>query len=234
MRALMFGLLVVAMVAAGCSGDDDDAATSTTTVAPAATAAGDATTTTSVQETEVSTSTVPSAEVIEGAFTFADDDLCEWVSEDEVAEFVATEFDDPEVTVVLDENSGGPENPDSCQWVLTSTAPDEFGSVSAANAELPGAESIAKAGPPVDFDEEGGFVEIGSAVSGHPSLSDGVVVYNGGFGQYVFWVPPSDEYLRVFVGFPREGTEDEDDWADYEDRFFGVADRFVQELGWLG
>ena len=232
MRALMFGLLVVAMVAAGCSGDDDDAATSTTTVAPAATAAGDATTTTSVQEMEVPSTTVPA---VEGAFTFADDDLCEWVSEDEVAEFVAAEFDDPEVTVVLDESDGGPENPDSCQWrFLASTAPDEFGSVSAEDAEFPWTEYIAEDGPPVDFDEEGGFVEIGSAVSGHPSLSDGVVVYNGGFGQYVFWVPPSDEYLRVFVGFPREGTEDEDDWADYEDRFFGVADRFVQELGWLG
>ena len=233
-RSLLFGFLVVAMVAAGCSGDDDDAATSTTTVAPAATAAGDATTTTSVQEMEVPSTTVPA---VEGAFTFADDDLCEWVSEDEVAEFVATEFDDPEVTVVLDENSGGPENPDSCQWVLTSTAPDEFGSVSAANAELPGAESIAKAGPPVDFDEEGGFVEIGSAVSGHPSLSDGVVVYNNAFLRYLFWVPPSEQYLEVSIlGYPSEESadEDEDDWADDQARVFGVADRFVQELGWLG
>ena len=55
-----------------------------------------------------------------------------------------------------------------------------------------------------------------------------------GFGSYVFWVPPSHQYLNVFVGFPREESEDGHDWADYEDRCFGVADRFVQELGWLG
>ena len=59
-----------------------------------------------------------------------------------------------------------------------------------------------------------------------------MVVYSGGFGQYVFWVPPNDEYLKL-SGFPLEGSED-GDTADYEDRFFGVADRFVQELGWLG
>lgn len=185
-RALMFGLLVVAMVAVGCSGDDDDAATPTTTapattVAPSVTEAATTTTTTttSVQETEVSTTTVPSAEVVEGAFTFADDDLCEWVSEDEVAEFVAAEYE-WDGTAVL-EGAGGTEDADSCQWILTSTAGDDAGSVWAGNATSTSDNDFSKRHI-ADFDAEvgSGYVrEGGSAVSGHPSLSDGVVVYAG-------------------------------------------------------
>lgn len=230
-RALMIGLLVVVMVAAGCSGDDDDtasdASSTTAMLAPSVTEA--ATATTSVQEMEVSTTTAPPAEVIEGAFTFADDDLCEWVSEEKVAEFVGTEFDDPDVTVVLDENSGGPENPDSCQWwFLASTAPDGFGIISAGNAEflwtdVNGVNHEYAEVDVVEFVEEAGLIDSrDGAVSGHPSLSDGVVFFDEGWGLYTFWVPPSDEYLHVSVSFP------------YEDRLFGVADRFVQELGWLG
>ena len=121
-----------------------------------------ASSTTSVQDQDVATTTVPSAGVFEGAFTFAEDDLSAWVSVEMVAEFVAAEFDDPDVTVVLDENSGGPENPGSCQWwFLASTAPGEFGSISV-------------------------------------------------------------------------GDAGDQDWAEDQDRVFGVADRVVQELGWLG
>ena len=234
-RALLSGFVVLAMVAAGCSGDDDDAATPTTRAS--------VTTTTSVQETEVSTATVPSAEVVEGAFTFADDDLCEWVSVEMVAEFVGSEFDDPEVTVVLDENSGEPENPDSCQWrFLASTAPDEFGSVSAEDAEFLWTDvnsvnhEYAEA-EVVEFVEQIGVNDSREgAVSGHPALSNGVVFFDEGWGLYTFWVPPKDEYLSMSVFFPSEESKEseERDWDDYEDRVFGVADRFVQELGWLG
>ena len=233
LRALLPALLVLAMMAAGCSGDDDD--TSTPTVA------GEAATSTSVEVVEVPTTTVPPVEIVEGAFTFADDDLCEWVSVEMVAEFVATEFDDPDVTVVLDESSGGPENPDSCQWwFLAGTAPDEFGSVSAEDAEFLWTDVNSvnheySEAEVVEFVEEIGVIDSrDGAVSGPPSLSDGVVFFDEGWGMYTFWVPPSDEYLSVSVVFPREESEDGDDWADYEDRVFGVADRFVQELGWLG
>jgi len=228
-RWVLVVLLAVVMVAVGCSGDDDDAATPTTTASAttAAPSVTEAATTTSVQEMEVSTTTVPSAEVVEGAFTFADDDLCEWVSEDEVAEFVAAEFE-WDGTAVLEGASEPEEDPDSCQWRLMSTA-GEAGGVTAGNASTwedfnnePYDFSEVEV---VDFNEDLGFVEIGSsAVSGYPSLSDGVVVHSGGFGQYAFWVPPSDEYLYLMVVI-EDGDEGE---------FFGVADRFVRELGWLG
>ena len=143
MRWVLVVLLAVVMVAVGCSGDDDDAATPTTTASAttAAPSVTEAATTTSVQEMEVSTTTVPSAEVVEGAFTFADDDLCEWVSEDEVAEFVAAEFE-WDGTAVFEgaaadryRSAGEPEDPDSCQWTLTSTAGD-VGDVLAGNASI--------------------------------------------------------------------------------------------------
>ena len=229
MRWVLVVLLAVVMVAAGCSGDDDDTAE-------------DATTTTTVDEAEVLSTTVPPAEVIEGAFTFADDDLCEWVSAEKVAEFVAAEFE-WDGTAVLEgaaadryRAAGEPEDPDSCQWTLTSTAGD-VSDVLAGNASITWVDTSGNARhyremEVDDFDEEVGYVEIGSAVSGHPSLSDGVVVSNGAFHRYVFWVPPIDQYLRMFVSLPDNMSAE--DWADDEARFFRVADRFVQELGWLG
>ena len=217
MRWVLVVLLAVVMVAAGCSSDDD--------------AAEDATTTTTVEETEVQTTTVPPAEVSEAAFTFADDDLCVWVSEDEVAEFVAAEFE-WDGTAVLHEVPQENEDID-CEWILTSTAGD-VGDVTAGNAGTwkDGAYDFG-ALEVVDFDEELEFTSPGSAASGHPSLSDGVVVHNGAFGQYAFWVPPSDEYLSLSMGF-EDDVEPVLVEGDFQARLFGVADRFVQELGWLG
>ena len=83
-------------------------------------------------------------------------------------------------------------------------------------------------------DEEVGVIAFkDGAVSGHPSLGDGVVVLDGGWGTYTFWVPPEDEYLDVSVSFPREEGDYWDE-ADYEARMFRVADRFLQELGRFG
>ena len=48
----------------------------------------------------------------------------------------------------------------------------------------------------------------------------------------MFWVPPSDQYLSMPEHFVWRTSEE--DWADSEARFFRVADRFMQELGWLG
>jgi len=166
----------------------------------------------------------------EGAFTFAEDDLCTWVSEDEVAEFVAAEFA-WEGTVVLDPSSGG----DGCGWRLTSTDDDVVFDVGAAAARWslfgPDNTPIGLGEVEVvDFDEEAGTVDdVDTGVSGHPSLSDGVVVINGGWGNYAFWVPPIDECLELFVSVEPVVPE-----GELEARTFGVADRFLQELGWLG
>lgn len=159
-------------------------------------------------------------------FTFADDDLCEWVSEVEVAEFVAAEFDWDGTAVVATVE------PDLCEWTL-SNAPGDTGSVTAGNAattwrDFDGAPYDFSQLEVIDIDGEVGTLEIGAVVSGHPSLSDGVVVHNGGFGQFAFWVPSHGEYLSLAV------SVDDGFWdQDHEARFFSVADLFMQELGWL-
>jgi len=169
-------------------------------------------------------------------FTFADDDLCEWVSEDRVADFVAAEFAWEGTAAVIDEETA-PQV--SCQWRLTGTAGGD-GEVHAGDASLwtdfSGNAYDFDTIDIVEFDRELGFVEIGAAVSGHPALSDGAVVHNGGFGQFAFWVPPNEEYLSLTMR-----PFDDDAWGggaawggDDEDGFFGVADRFMRELNWLG
>lgn len=172
-------------------------------------------------------------------FSFADDDLCEWVSEDEVAEWVASEFDWRGTASAA--RTGGAADDGACEWHLSSTEEGRESSwVGVEDAaqwrdfdENPydfGArmtQSGVTAYPPPD-----GHVEIGAWVIGHPSLTEGVVVHNGGFGMYAFGVPPGP-YLQVSTLL-----YDSEDWdegaaiADYEARFFAVADHFLQELGW--
>ena len=167
----------------------------------------------------------------EEAFTFAEDDLCVWVSADEVADFVAAEFKWDGTAEVEQEAVA---DPDGCDWTLTSTV-GTVGEVHAGNAattwkDFDGNPYDFEALDVVDFDEDVG-VPIGASVSGHPSLSDGVVVHNGGFCQFAFWVPPGDEYLSVTVG---PGDMPLDGETEVASRSFAVADRFLDELGWLG
>lgn len=178
-----------------------------------------------------------------GAFSFADDDLCQWVSEAEVAEFVAAEFDWDGTARELSNKEGA-----ACQWELSS----QDGTIGAVSVR-DGALSEDFDGNPVDFDEgmeaEGtldyrGPVCIGEFVTGHPALSDGVVVHNGGFGQFFFAVPPDTSWLLLSLDVPGQPG---DDWTSceggittggvvsehFEPRFFAVANHFLDELGWL-
>jgi hypothetical protein len=65
-------------------------------------------------------------------------------------------------------------------------------------------------------------------MSNHPDLSEGVVVLNGGFGQFAIWVPPINEYLHMEMAVPGYQPD-----ADFFPRFLGVLDRFANELNWL-
>ncbi|MBT8240580.1 MAG: hypothetical protein KJN63_05075 [Acidimicrobiia bacterium] len=179
----------------------------------------------------------------EPVFSFAEHDLSEWVSEDEVAEFVAAEFDWNGTATKVNgyEDAAG-------HWELSS-ADGPSGSVIVVDGGL----SEDFDGNPYNFDlrmerqgalDYQGPVCVGDFVAGHPALSDGVVVHNGGFGQFTFAVPPDTEWLLLFLDVP--GRTD-DDWTscegsittggvaseDYEPRFFAVADHFLEELGWL-
>lgn len=161
-------------------------------------------------------------------FRFADDDLCEWISEAEVAEFVAAEFDwDGTASELTRPSRAG------CEWGLSG---GEGGEVIAEDAAL----WTDFDGNPIDLNEDyqaQGVVAhedssegyIGVFVAGHPALSDGAVVLNGGFGQFAFGVPPRTEWVALSLSVPGEDHWDE----QYEAQFFAVADHFLEQLGWL-
>jgi hypothetical protein len=153
------------------------------------------------------------------AFTFATDDLCDWVSEDEIAEFVAAEFDWDGTATEIDTR-----NAEGCSWELTSetTEPATLGFIA------PTGLTIADE---VDHYELGDEFGIGSQALGHPYLSDGVAYYLQGFGPLAFGVPDDDRW------FVLDDSPDIEAWpAVSEDAFwygwFGVADRLIEELGW--
>jgi len=220
---ILLPAFVFAMVA--CSGSDD---ATTGTDAPSSEMATTATTTiatTSVPETMASE---PGAVEV---FSFADDDLCEWVTQEELTGFITEAFDWNGSAVQTP-----PDSPSAkCEWRLTGDDVGEPNSVFAFDAT--GSEFEGTEAEPVDFAAldvvdfsdhtpvEGDVV----AVSGHPDLSDGVVAYDYGWGMYVFWVPPRDDYLGLSLPLLNGASEV---WADAA--YFEVADQILHELGWVG
>ena len=217
-RQLTVAVLVILL--AGCSDDANDEAGPIETTA------------TSTEITTVPTTTkLASAESIGEEFSFVDDDLCEWVTDEDVAEMLADVFD---WTGTLTEqpsptNRSGEQEADNCLWVLSGNGEGVFAVHDAGQSESFGGGALDLGEVDiVEFSEDDpGDLEIGAAVSGHPALSDGVVVFNGGFGQFAFWVPPRQEYLALVLAVP--GVDD----VFEGDRFFMIADQLVRELGWV-
>ena len=211
--------LLLLGVAAACGGDDNSVGDTQPPVVPETPAASD--------QARAGTN----GEAVEG-FTFADDDLCEWITADEVAGFFASVYDWDGTVEVPDMTDA---EPDECRWRLTSTTGGEFYELHAGNAD-PGVLLPVEV---IEFD--GGSVGTpGEAVSGHPALSEGVVVQSAGWGVYSFWVPPGDDYLALALtrdtGAGDSGVDsvtDEQALADSQARFFAVADQLLQELGWV-
>ena len=160
------------------------------------------------------------------AFTFEDDELCDWLTADEIAGYFASVYDWDGTAELVEMDDA---DPDECFWLLETTGGDGVIEIGAGNAD-PG--FLLADYEIVEYD--GGPVRApGGTVSGHPALSEGAVVQNAGWGAYSFWVPPRDEYLSLFANRagsggpgPRIGLED-------QDRLFAFADQLLQELGWV-
>ncbi len=236
--SVLLTALVLAM--AGCSGGDDDAATTAadTATSEVATTTPDTLATTTVPDTMVSDTAAPNTtvsvtseaqETSVDVFSFADDDLCEWVTEDEVAGFVATAFEwDGTVTQSPpDAPLGGPT---TCEWQLTADG-DPTGILVATEAQwqtFGGSPYDLAALAVVDYDDADPAEIERAAVSGHPALSEGVLVTADGWGQFAFWVPPRDQYLALMIDVPGEELS-----YPIDDRVFSIADQFLRELGWV-
>ena len=140
----------------------------------------------------------------EQVFSFAeDDDLCAWVTEEEVAEFVAAEFEwDGTATEVEPDDEFA-----ACHWELSPTQPrgrtwptsthSYPGLLQVGDAELWRDMDGGPMGGRLDswgvVDYEDGVVDEGS-FSGHPDLTQGVVVHQSGFVAHAFAVPPEIEW----------------------------------------
>jgi hypothetical protein len=150
-----------------------------------------------------------------GVFSFADDDLCEWLSPATIAALVAAEY---EWNGTASEG-GFTDLPDGCAWELSGT-PD----VEGLNTVLIGS-APAPQEPFLDYDDlENTTSKLGVGVRGHPALSDGVIYSYGGFGYAAFGVPERG-YIQVYLWVPGdEGTED---------ARFAFADAVIRELGWM-
>lgn len=165
-------------------------------------------------------------------FDFESDDLCTWIPAEDVGEFVEEAYGWEVIAVDL----VTPPSSDAweCQWKLTGSD-GRPGEVAAEQVDwetfggLPYQIHEAMTGEVVDFpDLDQSWVPIGATVSGHPSMGSGVLVHNGGFGQFAFGVPPQDQYLQVSVAVP-----DDEDWEVTEPRFLAVANSMIEALGWL-
>jgi hypothetical protein len=152
-------------------------------------------------------------------FVFGEDDLCVWVTEDDVTDFARDAYEavgvewDGEATLITDEVGEY-----ECQWTLTGVD----GEITAYSEVAGQTEEV------VSYEElDTTWVEIGANVNGHPDFDAEVVINNQGFGQYAFLIPTSEDQLVLSVYLPIE-----DDSVDYEKPLFIVANGFLEEMNW--
>lgn len=162
------------------------------------------------------------------AFSFTEDDLCEWVSEDDVASFVTEAYEksgvewDGTAVAVSPGGSTWDLSGDYCRW-----EPTGGGYVIAR-----GVPSVHYGRAVTEFSEAGERVyrSLDGPVSGHPDLDDGVIVGNAAFGRYGFWMQGSDDALGIEMSLP-DGVSD-GDWAQQETMLFSAANSFLHKMGW--
>lgn len=159
-------------------------------------------------------------------FSFANDDLCEWVTEADIADFVDAVLGYEATATVHDEVDPSQSGAwVGCRWEIYDGQPVlERGSIIAGEAD-PGDYVDSSIG---DYDG-GGVTTGGPWVVGHPTLSDGVAVTSS-YGRYLFHVPPNSEVVALFWNPPRT-LQGEMSWE--EAHILGLGDHFVDTLGWL-
>lgn len=165
------------------------------------------------------------ATVQDEVFSFEDDDLCEWVSEDTIAEFVSGEFEwegtaverEPRSQDAARERRGDV----ACHWVLTDSSGGHVTIFAPTALEV--SEGVA------DYDDVGGVI-VDQPVLGHPALSEGVAYIQEPFSNPVFGVPASNEYFIMDSELPEEVPMF--GYDVYWESWYVVADEIIGKLGW--
>jgi hypothetical protein len=159
-------------------------------------------------------------------FVFGEDDLCELVTEDEVAEYARDAYE-----AVGEEWNGTAtltrehwfEDPIEyeCEWSLSGS--DGLIYVYTEPASRSGGQTIAYA----ELSES--HIPMSGTVVEHPEFDDDVMIQNHAFGRYGFWVPESEGQMVLSVSLGRDVELEDYGW---EVPLFVVANRFLDEMNW--
>lgn len=162
----------------------------------------------------VSVTSAAMATTPERPFSFADDDLCEWITEVEIAEMVSAVYGwDGAATQVEPYEF-------ACRWELTG---DE---------EVPPLVGIAESdrsdAPIRQWADDPSFSIGRDVVVGHPDMTEGAGFVLGAFGDFAVGVPEDGRFVQLFVMMPEDTIVD--DWMTDTIR---LGDLVLRELGWI-
>lgn len=159
---------------------------------------------------------VPSAP--ERPFSFATDDLCTWLTTDELTAALGASFDWEGEVVDPTPTAGG------CTWSITGG--DEDGILEMSPADHGDDATIAWS----DASELDPVSAFGQVITGHPWLPEGTAYVPGGFGYLAFGTPGTDQWFQIGLYVP--GTADVPAyWED--DSLFAFASRVMSDLAWV-
>ena len=208
-RAISVLVAVALMSLASC--DDDDGTSDST---PATTETPAPTTTEELPAT--------SAEAQLAAFSSERDDLCEWVTGAEVAEYVTAAGFTVEGPATANEPATDDTTGWDCAWTFASGEELQLG-VRARPGRLDGLQELELV---AEYEGPGQIMEPGATVVGHPALSDGVVVENTAFLRFAFYTSGRDDVLNVVFWTDVEAP-------DFEAAIMAISDNVLSDLGWV-
>ncbi len=162
-------------------------------------------------------------------FVFGEDDLCEWVTEDEVTGFARDAYAavgiDWTGSATLSREHWVESNYEfECEWSLPRQGPT--GSINVYTVPV----SLSRGGLIAYEDLTDPFIPIGGTVTEHPDFDNHVMINNHAFGRYGFWTPASDTQLVLSVNLGRDIDLDEDE--QWETPLFVVANGFLKDMAW--
>ena len=163
-----------------------------------------------------------SAEAQRAAFSSERDDLCEWVTGGEVAEYVTAAGFAVEGPATASEPATDDTTGWDCAWTFASGEELQLG-VRARPGRLDGLQDL---GLVAEYEGPGQIMEPGATVVGHPALSDGVVVENTAFLRFAFYTSGRDDVLNVVFRTDVEA-------AYYEAAITAMSDSVLSDLGWV-
>lgn len=161
------------------------------------------------------------------AFVFGEDDLCEWVTEEDVTGFARDAYeavgaDWAGTAELIGEHWVEDGTEYECGWGLSGSE----GLILVYAEPVPQAsdEEVVAYG-----DQNVTNIPIIGIVSEHPEFEDDVLISNHAFGRYGFWVPSSDAQLVLSVNLEGDLELEDEHW---EVPLFVVANGFLEEMNW--